>query len=388
MVSLFPVRSGGEFRMMPRPRSPWRFGALVLLCAALPLAGGWRWLESRPPRHETVEIVRGDITVTVNALGRLEPVTTVDVGAQVSGQIVRLPVQPGDVVRKGQLLAEIDASLHQATVDAGREQLAVLRAQLADQQAQTDLARRQWARQRRLLREEATRLEDVEVASSALRSAEARIAMLAAQIRQRASELKGNEALLGYTRIHAPIAGTVVSVEARVGQTLNAEYQTPRLLAIADLSRMTVRVAVAEADIGHVRPGMAVSFARLGDDIRRWHGTVRQVLPAPPDSGAASGAVSYPVLFEVDNADGALMPGMTAQTAFVTGAVRDVPIAPLAALHPTRGRADRFTAHVLDARGRPVERAVTLGLRDRRHGQIVAGLEVGERLVVDTEKTP
>jgi macrolide-specific efflux system membrane fusion protein len=365
--------------------------ASSLLAGLALLGAAWPWLGDGGARHETQAITRGDVQATVHALGRLEPITQVEVGVQVSGQIVRLLVQPGDTVRQGQLLAEIDASLHQATVEAGRARLAGLRAQLADQQAQTDLARQQLARQRLLQRQDATRLEDVQVAQAAMRSAEARIAALEAQLWQVASELKGDEALLGYTRIHAPIAGTVISVEARAGQTLNAEYQTPPLLSIADLSRMTVRVSVAEADIGHVRPGMAASFVRLGNDARRWQGTVRQVLPAPPkrtDGAAASAAVSYPVLFEVDNADGALKPEMSAQVAFVTAAARDVPLVPLAALTPLPGQADGFSARVLDARGRPVERRVTLGVRDRHHAQVVAGLDVGERLVLATAGDP
>ncbi|WP_220815400.1 efflux RND transporter periplasmic adaptor subunit [Pseudomonas paralcaligenes] len=375
------------------PRSRRALALATSMLAGLALLGAaWPWLGDGGARHETQAIARGDIQATVHALGRLEPITEVEVGVQVSGQIVRLLVQPGDTVRQGQLLAEIDASLHQATVEAGRARLAALRAQLADQQAQTDLARQQLARQRLLQRQDATRLEDVEVAQAAMRSAQARIAAFEAQLWQVTSELKGDEALLGYTRVHAPIAGTVISVEARAGQTLNAEYQTPPLLSIADLSRMTVRVSVAEADIGHVQAGMAASFVRLGNDARRWQGTVRQVLPAPPKrtdgAPATSTAVSYPVLFEVDNADGALKPAMSAQVAFVTAAARDVPLVPLTALTPLPGQADHFIAHVLDARGRPVERRVTLGVRDRRHAQVIAGLDVGERLVLATTDAP
>ena len=177
---------------------------------------------------------RGTIESSVTAFGTLQPRRYVDVGAQVSGQILRLLVQPGDVVDKGQLLVEIDPSVQRATVDAGRASLAGLRAQLADQRAQHRLAGQQHARQRRMAADGATREEDVQSAEAAFASAAARIEHLEAQIAQTQATLKADEARLGYTRIFAPMAGTVVSVTAREGQTLNATYQTPDVLRIAD----------------------------------------------------------------------------------------------------------------------------------------------------------
>ncbi|MFS2055965.1 efflux RND transporter periplasmic adaptor subunit, partial [Variovorax sp. CT11-76] len=121
-----------------------------------------------------------------------------------------------------------------------------------------------------------TREEDVQSAEASVASAAARIDNLAAQIAQTQATLQADEARLGYTRIFAPMAGTVVSVDAREGQTLNATYQTPNVLRIADLSSMTVWSEVSEADVRRVKPGMAVYFTTLGAaDQRRWSGTVR-----------------------------------------------------------------------------------------------------------------
>ncbi|MFT3815676.1 MAG: efflux RND transporter periplasmic adaptor subunit [Acidovorax sp.] len=349
-------------------------------------------------RAETVLIGRGDIENAVTALGVLQPQRYVDVGAQVSGQIRRIAVQPGDVVNKGDLLVEIDPAVQQATVDTNRATLASLRAQLAEQEALRDLAQQQALRQQEMASDGSTRQEDVQTAQANLRAAQARTDNLKAQIKGAASTLKGNEATLGFTRIYAPMAGTVVTLDAREGQTLNATYQTPTILRIADLKRMTVWTEVSEADIGRIHRGMPAYFTTLGlqdsgGDPRRWEGALQQVLPAPPrpigTQAATSGSqntapagmvVLYTALFDVDNADGALMPQMSAQVFFVADAAKDAVVAPLAALTPRPGQAGVFTARVLE--GNEVrEREVHIGVRDRLYGQVLGGMAEGDRIV-------
>lgn len=379
----------------PRPllRRKRRVAALVLGLglAGAGLAAGW--LGRGGPAWETTPLARADIDATVTAVGTLQPLRYVDVGAQVSGQVLRLHVQPGDRVDKGQLLVEIDPSVQRATVDAGRASLAGLRAQLAEQRAQHRLAQQQLARQRQMAREQATRDEDVQTAEAAEAASAARIEHLQAQIAQTKATLQADEARLGYTRIDAPMAGTVVSLQAREGQTLNATYQTPDILRIADLSTMTVWTEVSEADVRRVRTGMPAHFRTLGDDTRRWQGTVRQVLPAPPppvgkggdgaatQAAAATKVVMYTVLFDVANADGELMPQMTAQVSFVVASARNVLSAPLTALTPVPGQRDRYTARVLNADGQPETRALRLGVRNRHQGEVLEGLAEGDVLI-------
>jgi macrolide-specific efflux system membrane fusion protein len=367
-------------------------GLLVVLCAAA--GAGLLWGRGGAAEVESVPVARGTIESSVTALGVLQPRHYVDVGAQVSGQILKLHVQPGDVVRRAQLLVEIDPSVQQATVDAGRASLAGLRAQRDDLQAQHLLAQQQQARQRRMAADGATRDEDVQAAQATLASAGARVRQLEAQIAQTQATLKADEARLGYTRIYAPMAGTVVSLEAREGQTLNATYQTPNVLRIADLSSMTVWSEVSEADVRRIKTGMPVYFTTLGESRRRWQGRVRQLLPAPPvpenksggDGGAkptsaASKVVVYTALFDVDNADGELMPQMTAKVAFVEYAERDVLSVPLAALAPVDGSADLFTARVLRPDGRLEARQLRIGVRNRLYAQVLDGVQAGERIV-------
>jgi macrolide-specific efflux system membrane fusion protein len=362
--------------------------ALVLAIAA----GAWSQYEPAPP-PATQPVARADIEATVMAVGTLQPRSFVDIGAQVSGQVLRIHVEPGASVEKGALLVEIDPSVQKATVDAGRAALAGLNAQLAEREAQRRLARQQHERQRLLAEANAARGEDVQTAEASLAVAVARIADLEAQIAQTQATLTADVARLGYTRIYAPMSGTVVSVDAREGQTLNATYQTPNILRIADLSSMTVWTEVSEADVRRVKPGMPVYFSTLGGDGRRWHGTVRQLLPAPPAGGArpegtalapsSAKVVLYTALFDVGNPDGALMPQMTAQVSFVTASARNALAVPLPALSAVDGKPGRFTARVLAADGRIAERDVEIGVRNRLQAEVLRGLAEGERLVTD-----
>jgi macrolide-specific efflux system membrane fusion protein len=394
---------------LPAPSARWGrwLGSFALVAVAGALAAAW-WARPTPVVYETAPVALGDIEATVSAIGTLQPRRYVDVGAQVSGQINRLHVQPGAEVKKGQLLVEIDPSVQQATVDGGRAALAGLRAQQAEQQAQHRLAQQQLARQQQMEREGATRLEDLQTAEATLASTAARIEHLKAQIDQTQASLKADEARLGYTRIYAPMAGTVVALEAREGQTLNATYQTPNILRIADLSAMTVWTDVSEADIRRVKVGMPVYFTTLGNQAdagaRRWQSSVRQVLPAPPTpegkaaggganpQAAASKAVSYTVLFDVDNADGELMPQMTAQTSFITAQAKGVITVPLSALKeapdaPKDAAAKaapglrRHQARVLLADGSVQSRTVEVAVKSRHRAEVRSGLQVGDQLI-------
>jgi len=381
-------------RRLPHTRRRLLLGALALLSLGSLLA--WKTLPFGAQPISTVAVTRADIESSVTALGTLQPRRYVDVGAQASGQIHKLHVEAGDQVRKGQLLVEIDPSTQQARLDAGRYSIDNLKAQLAEQRAQFQLAQQQLKRQRDLAAAGATRDEDVQTADAQLKVTQARIDMFQAQIRQAQANLRSDEAELGYTRIYAPMDGTVVAVDAREGQTLNAQQQTPLILRIARLSPMTVWAQVSEADIGKVKPGMTAYFTTLAGGKRRWTSTVRQILPIPPkplDQSSRGGGsptsatngttgsqvVQYTVLLDVDNPDGALMAEMTTQVFFVAGQASQVLTVPLAALDDNNGLR---LARVLNSKGEVEQRQVQTGLSDRLRVQVLDGLSEGERLVI------
>lgn len=386
----------------PRMRRP-TFKRRLLICAlglvSLGALVAWKTLPGNDPLS-TVAVTRGDIESSVTALGNLQPRRYVDVGAQASGQIRKLHVEPGDEVQEGQLLVEIDPSTQQARLDAGRYSIDNLKAQLAEQQAQYKLAEQQYKRQQSLAAGGATREEDVQTAQAQLKVTQARIDMYRAQILQAQASLRSDEAELGYTRIYAPMSGTVVAVDAREGQTLNAQQQTPLILRIARLSPMTVWAEVSEADIGHVKPGMTAYFTTLAGGKRRWNSTVRQILPIPPkpldtssqSSGGGSGSrsasgssgkvVLYTVLLDVDNPDHSLMAEMTAQVFFVAGQAQNVLTAPVAALEDDGDKADQRLVQVVNRDGKIEQRHVRTGLSDRLRVQILDGLSEGDHLLI------
>jgi len=404
-----------------------RYGRLAILLAvgtALALGGyyAWRtWLAGGNAAGEylTAVVQRGDIEDTVSATGTLQPRDFVDVGTQVSGQLKVVNVQIGQTVKAGDLLAEIDPTVYRTRVDAGRAQLRNLQALLADRQAQLELARQQFARQENLMREDATTTEAFHQAEAALRSAAAQIDAFKAQLQQTESTLRGDEANLGYTKIYAPMSGTVVSQAVKQGQTLNANQQAPIVMRIADLSTMTVETQVSEADVSRLRVGMDVYFTTLGSGDRRWHGKLRQIMPTPK---VVNNVVLYDSLFDVPNPNQALMTQMTAQVFFVVAAAKDTVFAPVAALRlvggsgrgpraggprepadpkaadPRKGAlrvSPALDPRALFAQGRAVvsivaedgtvtDREVQVGVMNRVSAQILSGLEPGERVAIGT----
>ncbi|CRM75015.1 efflux RND transporter periplasmic adaptor subunit [Pseudomonas fluorescens] len=382
---------------MKRPR-PARRALLVMACLLCILAVvAWQVLPSGRDSLPTVAVTRGNIENSVTSLGTLQPRRYVDVGAQASGQIRKIHVEAGDQVKEGELLVEIDPATQQAKLDASRYSIENLKAQLQEQKAQHELARQKYQRQQRLVAGNATREEDVQTAKAELSATQARVDMFQAQIRQAQASLRSDEAELGYTRIYAPMSGTVVAVDARVGQTLNAQQQTPLILRIAKLSPMTVWAEVSEADISHVKPGMSAYFTTLAGGNRRWTSTVRQILPIPPkplnETSQGSGSptstsktgsgrvVLYTVLLDVDNTDNALMAEMTTQVFFVASQVKDALTVPVAALLGGQGT-DKQIARVVTENGAIEEREVHLGISDRLRVEVLDGLNEGDHLLI------
>jgi len=399
---------------MSRLRRP----ALILAACALLAGGGyyaWQtWFAQGGSASSPLTAVatRGNLEDTVTATGTLQPKDYVDVGTQVSGQLKTLLVEIGAVVKKGQLLAEIDPSVYQAKVDGDKAQLLNQQAQLADKQAQLALAELQLTRQQNLTRDEATTADALQIAEAARKSALAQQDSIKAQIQQTGSTLRGDEANLGYTKIYAPIAGTVVSQAAKQGQTLNANQQAPIVMRIADLSTMTVEAQVSEADVPKLRIGMDVYFTTLGGDNRRFYGKLRQIPPTPT---VVNNVVLYDALFDVPNPDQILMTQMTAQVFFVASSATDAVLVPLSALRPVaseggargpRGAGERASgggerAAGLDPRsqfakgvalvsvvgtdGKVADREVKVGVMNRVSAQIVSGLEPGEKVVIGTK---
>lgn len=412
---------------MPGQKKPNKFGKLALAAGAIVLVGGaavFFLTREKAPEYQTAQATRGDLEVTISASGKVRPKNFVDVGAQVSGQLETFLFEVGEQVEKGALLAEIDETLAASRVEADRAQLRELEASFAQQEASLELSKANAERARMLYAADAISQAEQQAALADLKISNARLDQLRAQISRAESTLEGDLATLKFTKIYAPMDGTIVSQTAVVGQTLNANQTTPTILRIADLSVMTVEADVSEADVLRVKAGQEAYFTTLGDSSRRWKTTVRQVLPEPE---ILNDVVLYKVLLDVENSEEELKPEMTAQVFFVTGSAQDAVLAPVAALRDMRARGgdgarggergrDRERGGIMAARasegedprsapmaamraaraahpdatpklvmvmedGEPRPRPVLAGLSSRTQAEIVWGLEPGETLV-------
>lgn len=356
----------------------------------------------------TTAVVRGAIENAVSAIGTLQPIRSVDIGAQVSGQLKTLHVLVGDKVSQGQLLAEIDPRILAAKVTEAEATLDNLWAMSKVRKAQLLLHEQEHDRNLKLLADDAVARSEADSSAAALAATRAEIEAIAAQIRQAEAALATTHTNLGYTRITAPMAGTVVEVAAKEGQTLNANQQTPLVLRIAELERMTVWAQVSEADVHQMRGGLPAYFTLLGQPERRWTGAVRQILPTPQE---INGVKFYSVLFEVDNPDRGLLPQMTAQVFIVLEQAENALLVPVSAVtagerqkggdagqkrgegggqkrgagggagKPGKKSAISHTITLLEADGAMEVRPVTIGISNAFQTEIVSGVSKGETVV-------
>lgn len=327
------MNTNTESNPMTAPRSGRKKWLIPLSVAAIAAVLAYWYLaqqEEEPANEARISVVEiGSIENTIAAVGSLQPSEYVDVGAQVSGQLQHLYVDIGDEVEEGQLLAEIDARVQEARVAASRASIEALEAQVTAREAALELARANAERQARLMTAEATSQLEYDNAMNTLAGAESSLIQLQKQIEQNRATLETSETELEFTRIYAPMTGTVVSVLMEEGRTLNAAQQAPTILRIADLDTMTVEADISEADISDIKAGMDVYFTTLGGGERRWYSSVRQILPTPV---IENNVVLYTGLFDVSNGDSALLPEMTAQVYFITDSAQDVLTIPMGAV--------------------------------------------------------
>lgn len=365
----------------------------VLVVAALNGAW-WQWghklsngTTETEAKSEIVTVELGTLQSLVTAQGTLEPKNYVDVGAQVSGLIEKMHVDIGQNVKEGELIAEIDPDVYEAQVRADKARLKTLEAQRAELTALIKQAHWKYERNSNLYKAKAVSKEVMQDAQISLDIAKANMLALEAQIEEAQSTLEGDETNLNYTKIYAPMAGTVVSQSVQEGQTINANQTAPVIVQIANLDVMTAVAQVAEADIMKIEEGMKMYFTTLGSGERRWSGTIRRINPSPE---VLNDVVLYNVLVDVPNKDLSLLPGMTTQMFFVLEGAENVPILPLNALRKPRRDMDNEHGTAFEVgvmRGSSEEIIVVhTGVTTRTDTQITSGLEVGEKVIIQDRK--
>ena len=308
---------------------------LTLLVLAVVLAGGGIYYYRSHNATEasspvTAAVTRGDVVAKVDATGTLAPVTTVQVGSQVSGTIKALHADYNSEVKKGQVVAELDPSLFQTQVEQARSTLVKVQADGDRAKVELDDATSKARRAQELYDQKLISRNDLETAQATAAQAEAAIKSAQAMVTQARAALNQNQVNLGHTIITAPIDGIVISRSVDVGQTVAASMQAPTLFVIAqDLGRMQVSASIDESDIGRIASGQPVTFRVDAYPTQTFRGIVSQVRLEPKTD---QNVVSYTTMIDVPNEDLKLKPGMTANVTVQTAMNEDVLRVPNAAL--------------------------------------------------------
>ena len=351
-------------------------------------------------KDEKVEFItkkakKGSFSKKVDATGEIFATELIDVGAQVSGQIKKLYVKLGDQVKKGDMIASIDSSTQQNSIDNKEAQLAIYKAQLESAKVALNIAKTQFDRENALFSKNATSKQEFESAKNTYSANSAKIKELEAQIKQTNIELSTAKINLGYTKITAPRDGTVVSVQVEEGQTVNANQTTPTIVNIADLSHVKMKMQIAEGDITKIKVGTPVEYSILSEPTKKFQTTVSSIDPglttlsdgsygsssssksSYSSSSSSSSAVYYYAQSIVDNKDGILRIGMTTQNELLIANVEDAIIVPSIGIKKDEN--GTFVYVLKD--GKPVKTAVKTGIKDNLDTQIISGINEGDEII-------
>ena len=361
--------------------------ALVILAGL-----GWYGYQKMQPKNEatfiTEEVKRGKIAQTVSATGEIAATNLVDVGAQVSGQIKKMHVKIGDVVKEGDLIAEIDNVTQVNEVNTRKAQLQTYQAQLESAQVALKIAQRKYSRYKSLASADAVSKEEFEATEDSLATNRAKIKELQSSIRQTQIAINTAEKDLGYTRITAPSAGTVVSLVVEQGQTINASQTSPTVVQIADLTSMTNKMQIAEGDATKVKAGQTVNFTILSEPDTPISAKLDSIDPGlttmsqgsySKSTDTTSNAIYYYARATVPNPDGKLAIGMTTQNTVEIASADNVLMVPTVAIKTKDGK--KFV-RVLEANNQAVDREIQTGLKDSMNTEVKSGLNEGEKVVM------
>lgn len=311
------IKNQGKFKIMSKKII---IICVILLIAILIVVGILS--KGKKTFYETDELKKCTISQTVEASGTINPVNTVSVGSTVSGLIKEIYVDFNSVVKKGQVLAQIDPAIFEATVKQQHAAIVNAQANLAKLQANADYSRKTFNRYQNLYKRNFISKSDLDQAKSTYQADMAQIEAAKAQIVQAQAQYKTALTNLDYTKITAPVDGMIISRKIDVGQPVAASFQAPELFTIAqDLKKMQIEVNVSEADIGKVEKGQSVIYTLDGYPDSEFYGKVTQVRISPT---TVSNVVTYSVIVEVENEDLKLKPGMTANVQIVTKKVENV----------------------------------------------------------------
>ena len=336
-------------------------------------------------KYITKPITTATITQVVEASGTIKPINTIAVGTQVSGTVQKIYVDYNSVVKKGDLLAELDPSLFQANVDQSNAKLTNAKATLARVQAMLNYKENNYKRYKHLYEKHYVSRDDVELAQANYLQAKAELDSAKADVNATKAALENNLTNFRYSKITSPVDGTVISRAVDVGQTVAASFNTPTLFEVAkDLTKMQIETSVSEADIGRIKVGQEVAYTLDGYQDKKFYGKVTQVRLA---STTTNNVVTYTVIVSVDNSEGFIIPGMSANVSIKVGEAKDVLVVENRAFKFTMDDSKKYEKQgvwVLTAQG-PKRFEVELGLSDDNKTQIIAKeIKLGDKVILSS----
>jgi HlyD family secretion protein len=383
---------------------------IAILVSLLALGWGGRayYLHRKPPpppRFSTRKVEKRDITEEVTSTGKVKPLKEVQVGAQVSGRVVKVSVDFNSPVKKGDVLAEIDPRVFDAQVNQTRAQIEAARASLKRSEATLIVNETVLARVRKLQKERLSTEAELDQAEGNRNVAKADVAASEAQLAQLQAALASVATTLQYTRITAPIDGIVITRSIDPGQTVASSFSAPVLFVIApNLQQMQVLADIDEADVGKVKEGMPATIVVDAFPGDSFHGTVTQIRYSPND---VLGVVTYSAVIEVANPELKLRPGMTATVTTETRRRSGIAAVPNAALRfrpvsieaggapgGSGAPAPVFGTELKPGQGRvyvpargnaneAVEKIVGIGITDGRFTEVTTELPLGAEIITE-----
>lgn len=410
----------------------WGVAAIVVLVLGV-LAYQKLKPKAAEPNYLTAKAEIGDIENNVMASGKVKALNTVEVGAQVSGEVKKLYVDIGDQVQQGDLIAQIDqvtqknaldnqqatlqqsaAALQSAQADvlSKRANLKSAYADLASRQSELKQAQSDFARLKTLVEIDAISQQEydtqatavqtakaavdnaraaIDTAKAAIVTANADISSQQAELRKSQTNVNTAQQDLGYTTIRAPMSGTVVSITTEQGSTVNANQTAPTIVTLADLSTVRINAQISEADVINVKAGMPVYFNIIGNPEQKFDATLKAIEPAPEqisETSSTDTAIYYIGYLEVPNPERRFRIDMTAQVYVVIDQAKDALLIPSTALKnsktDTSGKTTA-TVRVLQADGTAKEQPVTVGINNRVNAQILSGLKAGDDVILSED---
>ncbi|MFA9485540.1 MULTISPECIES: efflux RND transporter periplasmic adaptor subunit [unclassified Moraxella] len=405
------------------PMIKWLIVILVILLSSA-LAYHFFKTKDAPPNYLTAEATMGDIESVVMSSAKVKPIKSIDVGAQVSGRIVKLYVEIGDEVKKGDIIAQINqvgqkntvlnaqANLQQANASLAQAQsnlqsaqgsissnTAILNARLSE----LNKAKKALERLSGLVEINAVSHQDYDDAKAAVEvaqenvnaaraniqnakndvnAARANIQSQKAAINKAQNDLSTAQEDLSYTTITAPMDGTVVSITQKEGTTVNAMQSAPTIVTLADLSRVRINAQISEADVINVKTGLPARFNIIGKPDEQFDAVLTGINPAPENistSSSTDSAVYYIGYLDVDNTERKFRIDMTTQVNIIIDSVKNVLTIPSAAIQSV---GNKHTVQVVNADGHAKIVEVEVGLNNRINAEIKSGLQAGDKVVI------